>query len=123
MPWFKVDDNFASHPKAVAAGNAALGLWVRAGAWSMQQLTDGYIPGNIARILGKHSEAVALVNAGLWIPKDDGYLFHEWAERQPTRIQLEAQQEQTRQRQRRGREAQARRRAAERAATEKEGSP
>lgn len=29
MPWFRVDDDFALHPKAIAAGNAALGLWVR----------------------------------------------------------------------------------------------
>jgi len=43
MPWFKVDDTLAFHAKVVAAGNAAMGLWVRAGAHSMQQLTDGFI--------------------------------------------------------------------------------
>ena len=41
MTWFRVDDTLAMHPKVYAAGNAAMGLWVRAGAWSMQQLTDG----------------------------------------------------------------------------------
>lgn len=31
MPWFKVDDTLALHGKVVAAGNPAMGLWVRAG--------------------------------------------------------------------------------------------
>ena len=32
--WFKVDDNLALHPKVLGAGNAAMGMWVRAGSWS-----------------------------------------------------------------------------------------
>ena len=36
MPWFNVDDGFAFHRKAVRAGNAAIGLWTRAGSWWMR---------------------------------------------------------------------------------------
>lgn len=105
MPWFKVDDTFPHHAKVMAAGNAACGLWVRAGAWSMQQLSDGFVPRHVARQLGTPREARALVDAGLWIEKDDGYEFHEWAGRQPSRVQVEADREAARERQRRAREA------------------
>ena len=78
MPWFKVDDGFAVHPKALKAGNAACGLWVRAGSWSMQQLTDGFIPDHVLPTLGTKAEAKRLVDAGLWERAVTGYVFHEW---------------------------------------------
>lgn len=85
MPWFKVDDNLALHPKVLKAGNAAMGLWVRAGAWSSSQLTDGYIPAEIITVLGgKRADATKLVNAGLWEQTGDGYQFHDWLERNPS---------------------------------------
>jgi hypothetical protein len=93
MPWFKVDDTLSLHAKTVEAGNAAMGLWVRAGSWSMQQLTDGFIPGHIARQLGTRTEARRLVAAGLWDEKDDGYVFHEWDQRQPSRTKVMADRE------------------------------
>lgn len=110
MPWFKVDDTFAFHPKALAAGNSACGLWLRAGAWSMQQLTDGWVPLTILRQLGSRAEARRLVDAGLWVEKDDGYQFHEWEQRQPTRVQVEADREAARERQKKAREAAAKKR-------------
>ena len=84
MPWFKVDDTLAFHTKTLAAGNAAMGLWVRAGAWSMQTLTDGFIPDSLARQLGTPKQARDLVAAGLWDKAPGGYQFHEWGDRQPT---------------------------------------
>lgn len=92
MPWFKVDDALAMHVKAFTAGNAALGLWVRAGSWSMHQLTDGFIPqGVVGALGGTWDEAAALVNARLWHQVDGGYQFHDWAEYQPTRAQVLAE--------------------------------
>lgn len=91
MTWFKVDDTLAFHSKVIAAGNAAMGLWVRAGAWSAQQLSDGWVPAHVAQTLGTPGEGRRLVSAGLWLPKDDGYQFHEWDERQPSRVEVMAQ--------------------------------
>ena len=48
MSWFKVDDQLAFNAKIVAAGNEAMGLWVRAGSWSAAQLTNGFIPEHMA---------------------------------------------------------------------------
>lgn len=90
MPWFKVDDAFAFHPKVIAAGNAAAGLWVRAGSWASQQLTDGHIPTEIARTLGRPAEIQRLVNAGLWMKNGDGWDFHEWSTHNPTRAEVTA---------------------------------
>lgn len=88
MPWFRVDDNLAFHAKTVAAGNAAMGLWVRAGAWAMQQLTDGHVPRHMAQQMGTRGEIRRLVDSGLWVETDEGYRFHEWGERQPSKADV-----------------------------------
>lgn len=106
MPWFKVDDNFCFHPKAMAAGNAALGLWVRAGSWCGANLTGGALPRHMIGTLGAQArDARRLVSAGLWSETDEGYQFNSWDEYQPTKAQVEAERAATRERQRRFREA------------------
>ena len=104
IPWFKVDDTLAFHQKTVKAGNAAVGLWVRAGSWSMQTLSDGFIPQEIAETLGTVSQAEKLVSAGLWDRLPSGYAFHEWEQRQPTKAQVYADREASAERQRKARE-------------------
>lgn len=84
MSWFRIDDGFAFHHKTVAAGNAAVGLWVRAGSWSSGAKMGGYIPGEMVRALGNRAQSQRLVTAGLWIPTDGGYQFHEWDDHNPT---------------------------------------
>lgn len=104
MVWFRVDDVLPFHERVIRAGNAAMGLWVRAGAWSSGQLTDGYIPADVARTMGTTGEVRRLVEVGLWHPVDGGYQFHAWAEdgtgtkRQPTRAEVEAQRRAERER-------------------------
>jgi hypothetical protein len=106
MPWFKVDDNLAFHQKVLRAGNGAMGLWVRAGSWCAQQLSDGFVPTDIARTLGSRAEAKKLVDSTLWLEVDGGYSFWQWSEegRQPTRAEVEEKRKATRERQRRARE-------------------
>ena len=108
MTWFKVDDGFAFHSKTLAAGNTAIGMWVRAGSWSSQQLTDGVLPEPIVRQLGSIGSAKRLVESGLWIPDGSGYRFHEWSGtgRNPTRAQVQAKREKDAERLRRWREEQ-----------------
>lgn len=104
MPWFKVDDTLALHTKTVMAGNAAMGLWVRAGSWSMQTLSDGFIPDLIVSQLGTPAQAKKLVEVGLWDRLPTGYAFHQWEQRQPTKSQVHADREATAERQRKSRE-------------------
>ena len=83
--WFKVDDNLATHPKAARAGLAPIGLWVKAGSWSAQHLTNGFVPNAVLPLLGaKRSHADALVKAELWTAEPDGYRFRDWFDYQPT---------------------------------------
>jgi hypothetical protein len=104
MVWFRVDDNLSDHPKVLAAGNAAMGLWVRAGAWSMKHLTDGYVPDAVAQLLGSVKETQALVSSGLWLVAEGGYMFHAWEGRQPTREAVERDRDAAAERQKRARE-------------------
>jgi 5-methylcytosine-specific restriction endonuclease McrA len=90
MPWFNVDDGFAFHRKAVKAGNSAIGLWTRAGSLCAQQLTDGFVPAEMVKVLGTAAQARKLVAAGLWVEVEGGFQFHEWTEYQRTRDQVVA---------------------------------
>lgn len=89
MPWFQVDDRMAYHRKIVAAGNSAVGLWARAGAWCAGELTDGFVPDHMVQAMGTAAQARKLVQVGLWHRVDErgGYQFHEFTEegRNPTK--------------------------------------
>lgn len=86
MPYFRVDDKLHSHRKTMRASVPAMGLWVLAASWCMDQLTDGWVPSYAARRLDPDAVAHAaeLVAAGYWHPEtrdgDEGWLFHEWDE-------------------------------------------
>jgi hypothetical protein len=91
MTWFKVDDALAFHAKTVAAGNPAMGLWVRAGAWSSAQGTDGLIPHHMIATLGSKQQAKSLVMVGLWLEDEAGYRFHQWDHYQPSAAEVRAE--------------------------------
>ncbi|ASU83554.1 hypothetical protein CDO52_12830 [Nocardiopsis gilva YIM 90087] len=116
MPWFKIDDSAHSHPKWVKAGNAALGLWARCGSYSAQHLTEGVVPGDVARMYGTAPQARKLVKVGLWheaghdcdrCPQPDAgdYVMHDFFEsgRNTTKAQAEAARDAAAERQRRRR--------------------
>ena len=116
MPWFKIDDSAHSHPKMIRAGNAALGLWLRCGAYSAQHLLEGIVPGGIAKIYGTAPQAAKLVKVGLWHaaghdcprcpqPADGDYVVHDFFEggRNSTRAQVEASRKRATERQARSR--------------------
>lgn len=84
MPWFRVDDGFATHPKVLATSLAARGLWVTAGSWSSAHLTDGVVPDHVLASLGGTPElAGELVAAGLWRRVKGAWKFHQWHPRNP----------------------------------------
>lgn len=104
MSWFRVDDMLAFHPKALEAGNAALGLWIRAGAWAKGANTGGEIPHAIVLKLGDRRLAARLVAAELWENTATGYRFHEWDEWQDSKEKVAESRALHRARQRRYRE-------------------
>jgi hypothetical protein len=66
MSWFKVDDKLHDHRKSRKAGKSAMGVWVLAGSWSMDNETDGFIPADVLSRWGSAADARRLVEAGLW---------------------------------------------------------
>jgi hypothetical protein len=88
MTWFKVDDKLHDHRKARKAGKSAMGVWVLAGSWSMDNETDGFIPDDVLVRWGSKADARTLVAVGLWdretFQGEDGYRFHDWSRFQPS---------------------------------------
>jgi hypothetical protein len=106
VSWFKVDDAFHSHPKVLAAGNAAIGLWVRCGAYAAQYGTNGRVSGAIVARFGRKRDVVALQNAGLFRAIDDGsgdYQMHDFLQYNPTAEQVKRDREAAADRQARSR--------------------
>jgi len=95
MAWSKVDDKLFAHPKVLAAGIAAMGLWVMAQSYSSCYGTDGKLPMATIALLCSNSGlpygieplllADKLVEVGLWERTEEGYQFHDWAEYNPTK--------------------------------------
>lgn len=91
MPFFGIDDNFAMHPKVIAAGNAAIGAWARMGSHCVNHGLDGFIseketrifatPGQIKRLLecSVTEEGVGLLEQGEQNGVK-GYIFHDWTQ-------------------------------------------
>ena len=118
MPWFRIDDKAHSHPKLIKAGNAAIGLWLRCGAYAAQHLTDGIVPGVVAELYGTKPQAAKLVKAGLWHehghscphscpnPGPGDYVFHDFLDdgRNTSRARHEAEKKKARDRQAKHRE-------------------
>lgn len=115
MTWFKVDDTAHSHPKILRAGNAAVGLWMRCGAYSAMHLTDGIVPGAIASMYGTPPQARKLVAVGLWHqeghtcprcpqPASGDYVMHDFTTYQPRREEVQEGREKAAAKKRRQRE-------------------
>lgn len=111
MTWFKVDDGFWSHPKIAGLSDSAVATWVRAGSYSCQHLTDGFISAPMLRMFGDADTAAELVATGLWDAVAGGWHFHDWAEYQETGDVVRKRREQARERQRRSRERREQKRA------------
>ena len=87
MAWFKVDDSMPFNTKTLMCSLEAIGLWVLAGAWASQQLTNGQVPKQVLPALRANEDVAAeLVQAGLWIEDKENskYYFHDWEKYNPT---------------------------------------
>lgn len=125
MTWFKVDDTAHAHPKLLKAGNAAVGLWLRGGAYAAQHLTEGAVPGVVAQLYGTAPQARKLITSGLWHahghtcprcpqPPAGDFQMHDFLTYNPTRQKVEAERARAAERQQRAREKSANGRAQER---------
>jgi hypothetical protein len=116
MSWVKLDDGFAEHPKVIAAGPLAGWVHVCGLCYCNRNLTDGYVPRNVARRLadfehiGLETGGVpgmvavgvdvdcemlveALVEVGMWEEVEGGYLIHDYLDYNPSKDDVLARRE------------------------------
>lgn len=103
--WFKVDDGFHSSRKLLSIPKrhrlAAAGLWVIAGSWCGQQLTNGRVPDYMLKEWGATPATVqALLDSGLWEAEPDANVFYKWHEYQPSKRDVDAERAASRERMR-----------------------
>lgn len=114
MVWFKVDDKFHDARKTRRAlrvrgkrrDAAAIGLWVLAGSWCADNLTDGFVPTDELYRWDDDAETLAdrLVDAELWTPAEvdgeAGFQFENWSDYQPMKEDVDRKREAARERMR-----------------------
>jgi hypothetical protein len=92
MSWIKVDDQFADHPKVIAAGPLAAWLYVCGLTYAGRYLTDGFIPAGQVRKLADIDNATELaerlVSVNLWETIDGGYHIHDYLVYNPSGEQV-----------------------------------
>lgn len=100
MAWFKVDDKLYTHRKIRGLTGGALALWVRAGSYCADHLTDGVVcPSDVAWLGGTAEDVRELMAARLWDSHPEGYVFHDWDVYQPSSESRARQREEWRERQ------------------------
>ncbi len=107
MPWTSIDDGLYDHPKTLAAGPEALGLWVAALSYvGRHYRLRGALPHAALYaifptlpIAKKRRLAARLVEVGLWEVHPKGWLFHDYFDCNRTPEQIEADRAATRERQ------------------------
>jgi hypothetical protein len=109
VPWFRLDDSFDSHPKVMAAGNEAIGLFVRCGTYCARHLTDGFIPENVALLYGSPELVETLVRTKLWRRARGGWRMPDYLVYNPSAQTVDKERAAKAERQKRWREAKGRR--------------
>jgi hypothetical protein len=96
--WARFDDRFHENRKIKRAWRrcpASIGLHVMAINYSAGHLTDGFVDVDFVedRIPAKRARERAvevLVHVGLWLPADEGWSIHDFAEFNETKADIEA---------------------------------
>ncbi len=100
--WMRCDLSLFRNPKLAGAGPGAGWLYLSGLAYSVENLTDGWLPDWFpATIPGCGTEhAASLEDRGLWIPlevtDDGGWLINDFPEYQVTKEQWEQMRERNR---------------------------
>jgi hypothetical protein len=102
LPWVRLDTSFPSNPKlltmlAEKEGHRAGFVLICSWAWSGEHGTDGYIPkAAMPFIHARAADAARLVKHGFWHEDVDGWLIHEWDERQVSSVENQKRRQKAR---------------------------
>jgi hypothetical protein len=110
VPWVRLDEEFARHPKVLAAGPLGMAMQIAALCYCNSYLTDGFVPRSVVpgllhleglgmrmwagEVVGGGEDAdwklvvADLLDAGLWEEVTGGYRIHDFHDYQPTRQEV-----------------------------------
>jgi len=110
VPWVRLDEEFARHPKVLAAGPLGMAMQVAALCYCNSYLTDGFVPRSVVaglldleglgmrlwsgELIGGGEDAdwklivSDLLDAGLWEEVPGGYRIHDFHDYQPTKREV-----------------------------------
>lgn len=80
MAYFQMDDGTDTELRVLQAGTAAFGLYARCGVWVARNLTDGFVPEQIATLYGTREWIEKLLASGLWTSEDGGFGMPDYLE-------------------------------------------
>lgn len=131
MSWIRIDDGFAEHLKIADAGPIAVWVQIQALCYCGRNLTDGFIPPNMAEFFGKNNTqhiGIArggvpgmvefgddademdwpsiMVEKGLWDIVDGGYQIHDYLDYNPSRAEVKADRRRWKEKKKKQRESQ-----------------
>ena len=95
MTWFKVDDRLAFHPKVLAAGDAAVGGWVRLCAHASGMERDGFLTTPEILCVISRRTLSKLLQVRLLDEAEGGYQIHDYLEYNPSAASLRHEREKT----------------------------
>ncbi len=85
--WVKLDDGMPEHPKVEALSDNAFRAFICSIAYSGRQLTDGYLPAQVAHRYANGSLG-ELTDSGLWEIVEGGYVVHDYLEYQRSKADV-----------------------------------
>jgi hypothetical protein len=103
VPWIKLDDHFADHPKIVEVGTIGLAVQIRALCYCARYLTDGFLTESVGSLLTNppdlpHQDLLSdpdprplvekMMASGLWDKVKKGYMVHDYLKYNPSRKQV-----------------------------------
>lgn len=112
MGWVKLDDDWATHPKMLAAGLDGRAFWLEGLCYCSRYLTDGSIPVSVLPLVAVHAGvsseqaqalAARLVELELWSSDGKSYRVDNYLRWQRSKEQVEHEREKTRERAERSR--------------------
>lgn len=114
--WVRLDADYFSNQKVLAAGRNARDLHLASMCWMGRHENDGLIPEAVVESIAAEAglswrttpgAVDAAVRAGLWIPLGLGFELKDWLELNPSHAQRERDRAATRARQKRYRDREA----------------
>lgn len=106
----RIDEEFPDHPKVVDLTDRAFRLHITALCFCAQNLTDGHISKRTLTVLRAKTNATGkhigeLVNASLWDAASDGYVIHDYLDKNDTSGDIKRKRDEAKERMRRLRAA------------------